>query len=114
MVTLLAFNVIIEKSILNYFIAEESFKVTLLDGNISWCRYIFGDWEAPLQNDAFAPREAFDLLQNGRNRSDSRYISIEKTKPTHSVITVNGSPILFIRQGVKNLVISKLRGLVVN
>ena len=55
MVTLLAFNVIIEKSILNYFIAEESFKVTLLDGNISWCRYIFGDWEAPLQNDAFAP-----------------------------------------------------------
>ena len=50
MVTLLAFNVKIEKSILKYFTAEESSNVTILDGNISWCRYLFGDRGAPLQN----------------------------------------------------------------
>ena len=50
-VTLWAFNVKIEKSILKYFIAEESSNVTILDDNISWCRCI-GDWgaQAPLQN----------------------------------------------------------------
>ena len=41
-----------------------------------------------------------------------RYLSTEKTKPTHSAITVNGSPIPFIWQGMKNFDISKLRGLV--
>ena len=50
MVTLLPFNVKIEKSILKYFIAEESFNVTILDGNISWCQYLFGDGGAALQN----------------------------------------------------------------
>ena len=50
MVTLLAFNVKIEKSVLKYFIAEESSNVTILDGNSSWCRYLFGDRGAPLQN----------------------------------------------------------------
>ena len=41
MVTSLAFIVKIEKSILKYFIAEESSNVTILDCNISWCRYLF-------------------------------------------------------------------------
>ena len=50
MVTLLGFNVKIEKSIPKYFIAEESSNVTILDGKISWCRYLFGDRRAPLQN----------------------------------------------------------------
>ena len=50
MVSLLAFNLKIEKSILKYFIAEESSNVTILDGNISWCRYLFGDRGASLQN----------------------------------------------------------------
>ena len=50
MVTLLAINVKIEKSILKYFLAEESSNVTILDGNISCCRYLFGVWGAPLQN----------------------------------------------------------------
>ena len=47
MVTLLAFNVKIEKPILKYFIAEESFNAIVLDGNISWCRYLFWrSWSA--------------------------------------------------------------------
>ena len=50
MVTLLALNVKIETSILKHFIAEESSIATILDGNISWCRYLFGDRGAPLQN----------------------------------------------------------------
>ena len=50
MVTLLGFNVKIEKSILKYFIAEGSSNVTILDGNISYCRYLFGDRGASLQN----------------------------------------------------------------
>ena len=50
MVSLLAFNLKIKKSILKYFIAEESSNVTILDDNISWCRYLFGDRGAPLQN----------------------------------------------------------------
>ena len=50
MVTLLMFNVKIKKSILKYFIAEESSNVTILDGNIGWHRYLFGDRGAPLQN----------------------------------------------------------------
>ena len=41
MVTLLAFNEKIEKSILKYFIAEKSSNVNILDGNINWCRYLF-------------------------------------------------------------------------
>ena len=53
MITLLAFNVKIKKSILNYFIAEESSNVTVLDGKISWCRYLFGDRGAPLENGRF-------------------------------------------------------------
>ena len=48
--TSLRVNVKIEKSILKYFIAEDNSNVTILDGNISWCRYLFGDQEAPLQN----------------------------------------------------------------
>ena len=48
MVTLLEFNVKIEKSILKSSIAEES-SVTILDGKISWCRYFFGERGAPLQ-----------------------------------------------------------------
>ena len=43
----------IEKLIPKYFIAEESSNVTILDGNISWCRYLFGDRTAPLQNGWF-------------------------------------------------------------
>ena len=50
MVTLLAFNVKIEKSILKYFISEESSNVTILDGNFSWCRYLSGERGASLQN----------------------------------------------------------------
>ena len=50
MVTFLALNVKIETSTLRYFIAEESSNVTILDGNISWCRYLFGYRGAPLQN----------------------------------------------------------------
>ena len=50
MVTLLAFNVKIKKSIQKYFIAEESSNVTILHGNISWRRCLFGDRGAPLQN----------------------------------------------------------------
>ena len=50
MVTVLAFNVKIEKSFLKYFIAEKSSNVTVLDGNISMCRYLFGDGGEPLQN----------------------------------------------------------------
>ena len=50
MVTLLAFNVKIESSILKFFIVEESTNVTMLVDNISWCRYLFGDRGAPLQN----------------------------------------------------------------
>ena len=94
MVTLLAFNVKIEKSIQKYFIAEESSNVTILDGNISWCRYLFGHRR---KMGIFALREAFYSLQNGHNVV-TRYLSRGKTEPTHNSITVNSSQhLLFYR-----------------
>ena len=53
MVTLLAFNIKIEESILKYCIAKESYNVNVLDSNLSWCRYFLGDRRVPLQDGRF-------------------------------------------------------------
>ena len=42
-----------EVNSIKYFTAEENSNVRKLDGNISWCRYIFGDLGVPRQNGRF-------------------------------------------------------------
>ena len=69
MVTLLAFNVKIDQSILKYFIAEESPNVTILDGNISWCRYLFEDRGAPLQDGQFCIARSLGFASKWRQPS---------------------------------------------
>ena len=43
----------------------------------------------------FALREAFNLLQMAATVG-TQYLGIEKTKPNHGAITVNGSPVPII------------------
>ena len=71
MVTLLEFNVKIEKSILKYFIDEESSNVILLDAISVGADIYLEIGERRCKMGDFALREAFDLLQNGRKRWDS-------------------------------------------
>ena len=101
MVTLLTFNVKMGKSILKYFIAEGSSNVTILDR-----------WQNQLVQNSFwrsgSAAAKWVILHREETSirfkmATSRFLSIEKTKPTRSSITVNCSLIPFIWQGMKNL-----------
>ena len=96
MVTLLAFNVKTKKSILKYFIAEENSNFTILDGKISWSRYLLGDRRAPLQNGRFSIVRSLRFKMAATVDVGTRYLNTQKTKPAHSTIAVNSSLIPFI------------------
>ena len=111
-----------EVNSIKYFTAKENSNVRKLDGNISWCRYIFGDLGVPRQNGRFCTvRIRFDSIRIKMAATvGTRYISKhrkdnKRKEPGNDVgQLIVPYPLIFIGQGMKNLYFSKLRGLFEN